>query len=146
MPCPWGTQSRDTHRIGKARLSPENSSPTKQKQRRLFQAEGTACAVSPRRERNRQVWGEFMVVIPRGKKDLPEAGARRSLCILESSLCLLGGGSERRRRRPCSTQAAVTAHTRSDTPVPESQGLIISLPWGYTTGITRETGSPGLQG
>lgn len=49
-----------------------------------------------------------MVVIPRGKKDLPEAGATRSLCILESSLCLLGGGSERRRRRPCSTQVAVT--------------------------------------
>lgn len=87
--CARGTQSRDAHRIGKARLSPEN----------LFANEAKA--------ENRQVWGEFMVVIPRGKKDLPEAGATRSLCILESSLCLLGGGSERR-RRPCSTQVAVT--------------------------------------
>ena len=87
--------SGETHRIGKVRLSPENLFTKKAKQRRLFQAEGTACAKSPGgREEDRQVWGEFMVAVPRGKKDLTEAGTMGLVCILESSLCLLGGGSE----------------------------------------------------
>lgn len=40
------------------------------------------------------MWGEFMVAVPREKKGLTEAGAMGLVCILESSLCLLGGGSE----------------------------------------------------